>query len=625
MNIRAATASHEWFAAAVSFAPLPCLVVDPSSDRIVAANGAACRLFGHDELTARSFAALHPGCEPDIAVFAEEALYRGEAWTRRIDGRHHSGAELALEYDGKAINRDGAVYLVLTACDLVEHSRRGVEADDAHTARAGIMEWNRLQRFFQDMARLNDLILTSAGDGIYGVDAEGKTTFVNPAAEKMLGWSAADLIGRDMHSLIHHKHPNGSPYPVEHCPIYNAFRHARINRVEDEMFWRKDGKPIRVEYTSTPILDGDDVLGAVILFRDISQRKEQERQLTEALAEVDRLKSRLEMENAYLQEEIRAQSNHREIIGNSAAIAETIRQIELVAPTDANVLIIGDSGTGKELVAQAIHDDSARRERPLIRVNCAAIPRELFESEFFGHVRGAFTSALRDRVGRFELADGGTLFLDEVGEIPMELQGKLLRVLQDKRFERVGEDTTRKANVRIIAATNRNLQTEVEAGRFREDLYFRLNVFPVMLRPLRERPDDIPRLAEHFLKLCSRRLNIPKPTLSRANVAALMAYDWPGNARELENVIERAVILSQGGRLNFELPTDTPRIAVIDDVPETQKIETEAEMRERERANIIAAVEAAGGRVSGEGGAAERLEMKPTTLYSRLRRLGLRQ
>ncbi|WP_244299055.1 sigma 54-interacting transcriptional regulator [Roseibium aquae] len=609
----------------VSLMPKATFVVDPGRDRIEAANEGACRLFGYDRLKGRSFTGLHPGCEPHIAVFAEEAIHRGTAWTRRLEGRARTGNSLALEYVCKPVAAADRTLLVLTATDLVEQSRRDIETDTTSAHRSGIMEWHRLQQFFHEMARLNDLILTAAGDGIYGVDATGKTTFVNPAAERMLGWSAADLIGRDMHSAIHHKHADGSVYPAEKCPIYNSFHYARINRVDDETFWRKDGKPVRVEYTSTPIIDGDAVLGAVILFRDIAQRKEQERQLTEALAEVDRLRSRLEMENAYLQEEIRAQRNHREIIGSSDAIADTIRQIELVAPTEANVLIIGESGTGKELVAQAIHDDSARRERPLIRVNCAAIPRELFESEFFGHVRGAFTSALRDRVGRFELADGGTLFLDEVGEIPMELQGKLLRVLQDKSYERVGEAKTRKTNVRIIAATNRDLQSEVEAGRFREDLYFRLNVFPIFLKPLRDRRDDIPPLAEHFLNLCCRRLGIAKPALSRANVVDLMAYEWPGNARELENVIERAAILSRGGRLSFELPIHPQRLALTGDMAGAPAIETDAQMREREVANLKAAVEAAGGRISGPGGAAELLDMKPTTLYSRLRRLGLQE
>lgn len=426
-----------------------------------------------------------------------------------------------------------------------------------------------------------------------------------------------------MHALIHHHYADGTPYPATACPIYNAFRHAKVNLVEDETFWRKDGLPIRVEYTSTPIIDGTEVLGAVIVFRDITERRESERRLREALAEVERLRQRLEMENAYLQEEIRHSRNHREIIGVSPAIAETVKQIELVAPTDANVLIIGESGTGKELVAQAIHADSQRAERPLIRVNCAAIPHELFESEFFGHVKGAFTGAIRDRTGRFELADGGTIFLDEVGEIPFELQSKLLRVLQERNFERIGDAETRKSDVRIIAATNRDLVAEVAARTFREDLFFRLSVFPIKLTPLRERPEDIAPLAKHFIQLSAQSLNIPEPFLSRANIETLTAYSWPGNARELANVIERALILSQGRKLWFDLPTVAVRkdhANVVAAITHDNLFETDAQRRNREIANIRAALVASGGRVSGPGGAAELLGVKPTTLYSRIRR-----
>ena len=261
-----------------------------------------------------------------------------------------------------------------------------------------------------------------------------------------------------------------------------------MHNVDGEVFWRKDGTPVWVEYTSTPIRDRGMVVGAVIVFRDVSQRREADEKLHAALAEVDRLRERLELENAYLQEEIRIETNPRGIIGQSAAIQKTLRQVKLVAPTTAAVMITGESGTGKELIARAIHEASSRRDRPLIRVNCAAIPRELFESEFFGHVKGAFTGAVRDRIGRFELADGGTLFLDEVGEIPLELQGKLLRVLQEGNFERVGEERTRAVDVRLIAATNRDLKQEVARGRFREDLYFRLNVFPVESVPLARPP-----------------------------------------------------------------------------------------------------------------------------------------
>jgi transcriptional regulator with GAF, ATPase, and Fis domain len=278
--------------------------------------------------------------------------------------------------------------------------------------------------------------------------------------------------------------------------------------------------------------------------------------------------------------------------------------------------------TGKELIARAIHEASRRRDRPLIRVNCAAVPRELFESEFFGHAKGAFTGALRDRVGRFELADGGTLFLDEVGEIPLDLQGKLLRVLQERSFERVGDERTRAVDVRLIAATNRDLREEVRRGRFREDLYFRLNVFPVAASPLRERPEDIPLIAQHFLKGAARRLNIPEPRLTEGDARRLARYPWPGNVRELENVIERGAILAVRGRLHLDLPEVEPvfrsREPASASAPTIQPV-TEAERRARDRAEIEAALALTGGKVFGEGGAAEMLGIRPTTLASRIK------
>src|SRR6185437_4789595 len=242
-----------------------------------------------------------------------------------------------------------------------------------------------------------------------------------------------------------------------------------------------------------------------------------------------------------------------EIVGRSPALEEVLHKVEMVARTDTAVLITGESGTGKELVARAIHDRSVRRDRPLVTVNCASVPRELFESEFFGHVKGAFTGALRDRAGRFQLADNGTIFLDEVGEIPVELQSKLLRVLQEQRVERVGEDRVRQLDVRVIAATNHNLQQDCDAGRFRRDLYYRLSVFPIELPPLRDRREDIRLLAEHFLSLAARRLNCPEVRLTDDGLERLIAYDWPGNIRELHNVIDRAVILSQRGPLRIDL------------------------------------------------------------------------
>lgn len=331
------------------------------------------------------------------------------------------------------------------------------------------------------------------------------------------------------------------------------------------------------------------------------------------------------MENAYLQEEIRAEHNYQQIVGRSEPIKHCIRQIRLVAPTDAPVLITGESGTGKELIARAIHQSSPRSQRPLIRVNCAAIPRELFESEFFGHVRGAFTGATVDRPGRFELADGGTIFLDEVGELPLDLQGKLLRVLQEQQFERVGDTRTRSVNVRIIAATNRQLRRDVEERLFREDLYFRLNVFPIESAPLRQRVEDIPLLATHLIEQACKKLNKPKMALSLADLNRLQSYSWPGNIRELENIVERAVIVSAGGKLHIEIPTAgahrvTPLAAEEQPARIAGLVVTEQERRSGERENILNALRQTKGKVGGQNGAAALLGMKPQSLYSRLRR-----
>jgi transcriptional regulator with GAF, ATPase, and Fis domain len=345
-----------------------------------------------------------------------------------------------------------------------------------------------------------------------------------------------------------------------------------------------------------------------------------------AFEEIDRLREQLEQENAYLREEVKTVLDFSDIVGVSPRLEKVLRQVELVAPTDTSVLVTGESGTGKELIASAIHERSDRSSNPLIRVNCAAVPAELFESEFFGHVKGSFTGAHRDRVGRFELADGGTLFLDEVGEIPLALQSKLLRVVQEGRFERVGEERTRRANVRIVAATNRDLKHEAAEGRFRQDLYFRLSVFPIEVPPLRERLEDIPLLAEHFLSRAASRLNLRRPALTARNVHELQAYDWPGNVRELQNVLERAVILSRGGGpLRLDLaPTGTAPVP-RDVAPEAAPMHTAADLERLEREAIEAALARAGGKLYGPGGAAELFGMKPTTLASRMKRLGLRK
>ncbi|WP_375465040.1 sigma 54-interacting transcriptional regulator [uncultured Methylobacterium sp.] len=603
------------------------LVLDPGADRIVDANPAAARLLGYDRETLRATAAsaLHPGQRPALIVFTQGAFAKGQWWSHALAPRHADGRSLRLEYAASPLPGDPPRLLV-TLADLDARRRRMVDGQADRHMRAGIAEWQRMERIFRDIERENQLILRAAGEGIYGVNAEGVTTFINPAAERMLGWEAADLVGRDMHATVHHTHPDGAHYHHRDCPIYAAFRDGAVHQVDSEVFWRRDGSAFPVEYTSTPIRDRGRLLGAVIVFRDISQRREAEERLRSALAEVDRLRERLELENAYLKEEIRLESHHQGIIGRSPAIEATLRQIDLVAATDATVLISGESGTGKELIARAIHEAGRRRDRPLIRVNCAAVPRELFESEFFGHARGAFTGALRDRVGRFELADGGTLFLDEVGEIPLDLQGKLLGVLQERSFERVGEERTRAVDVRVVAATNRDLREEVRRGRFRGDLYFRLNVFPIAASPLRERPEDIPLIAQHVLKGAARRLNIPEPRLTEGDARRLARYAWPGNVRELENVIERAAILAVRGRLRFDLPETEPSVRGLDPAPAplpAGRPLTEAERRERNRAEIAAVLARAGGKVFGPGGAAEMLGVRPTTLASRIKAMGI--
>ena len=349
-----------------------------------------------------------------------------------------------------------------------------------------------------------------------------------------------------------------------------------------------------------------------------------------AWEEVERLRQRLELENDYLQEEVQSRDAFGDMVGKSAALKKVTEQIELVAPTDSTVLVTGESGTGKELVAREIHRCSSRSDRPLIKVNCAAIPRELYDSEFFGHTQGSFTGAVRDRTGRFELADGGTLFLDEIGEIPLDLQSKLLRVLQEGEFERVGEEQTRSVDVRIIAATNRDLKAESEAKRFRADLYYRLSVFPIELPPLSQRKEDIPLLAEHMLQQLARSMGRESPRLTKANIQQLQRYHWPGNIREFQHVLERAVITSRTGKLRFDLvPAESGEHLGVAPVhstqasPEQEQVLTAVELKRFEADNIRRALRQTRGKVSGEGGAAELLGMKPTTLASRIKSLGI--
>ena len=642
------------------------------------------------------------------------------------------------------------------------------------------------------------LILDSAAEAIFGCDFEGTCLFANHAAARLLGYEdPSEILGKNMHALEHHSRADGSPYPIEECPIYLGFQRNESVHRDDEVYWRKDGTSFPVEYWSHPMVRDGRTIGAVITFLDISARKKAEESLrkseqrqrtlldinnaiitnlaeralfhsvSEALRrvipfdrlaltlysvergafryvamegglpsdhfqtglEVDReesvsgwvfdhqqasvrrdleteqqysndrrlvaegirsdcvvplivrgrsigtlnvgsrainhyseadakflqevanqvalavenmqsyeeiaaLKGKLEKENIYLQEEIRAEHDFEEIVGNSAPLLGVLRKVEQVAPTDSTVLILGETGTGKELIARAIHNRSIRKNRALVRVNCSAISAGLVESELFGHLKGAFTGAIERRIGRFELADGGTIFLDEIGELPLETQVKLLRVLQEHEFEPLGSSRPLHVDVRVIAATNRNLQEAIEAGRFRSDLFYRLNVFPVELPPLRERRSDIPQLVASYLSRFCKKFGKKVAGVLPDSMDRLMSYPWPGNIRELQNVIERAVVLSTGPTLRLEddlLPTSGEGVAVpqspIQEAGRPAGLTSSRlpTLEEMERSHILAALQQSGGVVEGPKGAARILNLRPNTLRSRMKKLGIKR
>jgi PAS domain S-box-containing protein len=479
-----------------------------------------------------------------------------------------------------------------------------------------ITPYKQAQQVMASLKHHNELILEAAGEGIYGLDMNGEATFVNPAAVAMTGWSAEETIGGTIHYKHHHSRADGSHYPHEECPIYAAIMDGEVHHVDDEVFWRKDGSCFPVEYTSTPIYEQGKLAGAVVVFKDISERKQAEQKLLKAFQEVEQLKERLQEQNIYLQEEISQEHNFGEIIGQSAPVQQLLQSVQQVAATDATVMILGESGTGKELIARAIHQRSVRCEKPLVKINCGAISAGLVESELFGHEKGAFTGAVGQRKGRFELADGGTLFLDEVGELPLDTQVKLLRALQEQEFERVGSSTPIRVDVRIIAATNRDLLELVRQGAFRQDLYYRLNVFPLEMPPLRGRVSDIPLLVQHFIQQSARKFGKPIEGISQEGMVALQQYPWPGNIRELQNVIERAAILSTDTVLSVNglLPSLT---AAAEEQPLLS-------LEELERYHIKRVLAHAEGVIAGPKGAAHILGLHPNTLRSRMLKLGVR-
>lgn len=444
--------------------------------------------------------------------------------------------------------------------------------------------------------------LESLSEGVMVLDDDCRIIYANRLVSEITGYAAEELLGQTPGLLK--ADPEAGPCNGSTTPIDES------HQFEFEMK-RKDGRLHWMHVKSTPYRrETGAIAGRVVALSCIARQKN------------------LEFENEFLQDEFRA--NFGNIIGQSPALQKVLSQIATVAPTEANVLILGESGTGKELVARAIHDLSARKDRSLVRVNCASIPKELFESEFFGHVRGSFTGAIKDRVGRFELANDGTLFLDEVGEIPLDLQSKLLRVLQEGQFERVGDERTRSVKVRLITATNRDLLAEAKAGRFRLDLYYRLSVFPIEVPPLRERLQDVGALAAHFIQHATRRLGVPRPRLTQLHVQELQGYDWPGNVRELQNVIERAVILAKGSQFQFDLPRTMERGNPLPhSLPATELNATDEpsldELTAREREILMAALQRTNWKIYGADGAAALLRIKPTTMASKMKRLNLRK
>ncbi len=558
--------------------------------------------FGRDEMLGRS--------PEDIAT---------EATAQRIREEHLPGFRRTGRLDQVPVGficKDGeTIELLATTVAQQDEDGQFLYSISVFVEIAGRA---RAERRYQDLYHSTPAML-------HTVDSKGRITDVSDHWLAKLGYTRADVIGRSILDFMTEE----SRQPLLDEGLAEVISAGDRQNVPRQMVTR-GGEILDVLMSaSTERDESDGLLRLLVASKDMTERNRSEARLREAYGEIARLKEELERERDYLREEVDVSMNFGRIVGESPALAAMLVRIEAVAATPANVLIVGETGTGKELVAHAIHGRSQRADAPLVKVNCASIPHELFESEFFGHVKGAFTGAYRDRVGRFQLADGGTIFLDEVGEIPLELQGKLLRVLQEKEFERVGDDVTRRVDVRVIAATNRDLEQLVEAGKFREDLYYRLSVFPVQVPPLRRRRDDVVQLALHFLEQACRDFGRDCPNLTRSQVDTLRRYDWPGNIRELKNVIERAVILSRGEtlRLDLSLPEVTAERSdeseQTPDAPSDQVFVSDAEFRKQQRDNMLAALEHADWRISGRGGAAELLGLKPSTLTDRLRAFGI--
>jgi len=489
-----------------------------------------------------------------------------------------------------------------------------------------LSEARRADRAVQASEATLTAIFHNAPVAMLLLDRDRRVQRMNRAAEEILRGSTGDAEELAFGNAIRCVHVLDDPQgcgcgpSCRRCPVRqivnDTFDAVGDHRgVEVMMTLQRDGRPVDTYlYVSAAPIELPQDRQVLVCIEDITARKRAELDLQKAFAEIEDLKDRLQRENVCLREEIQLRYEHEEIVGNSAAIKVVMAQVEQVADTPAAVLLMGETGTGKELFARAIHKLSPRKDAAMVAVNCAALPATLIESELFGREAGAYTGALSKQIGRFETADNSTLFLDEVGELSMELQAKLLRILQDGQFERLGSSQTISVDVRIIAATNRDLPQAIRDGQFREDLYHRLNVFPVAIPPLRERIDDIPLLVWAFVKELGARMGKAVDTVPRKTMEDMQRYPWPGNVRELRNVVERAMILSKGSTLQAEVPSISGSLSAQ---PMT--------LEEVERRYILDVLNKTGWRIRGSGGAAEILGLKPTTLESRMAKLGIKR
>jgi PAS domain S-box-containing protein len=583
--------------------PNAILILDPAEDRIIDANQRAAALCGQpvDTLRSRPLSALLPSALPQLMAF----LANPAGWqTRRLGCSHASGATLEVEMDLSLMTLAGN-----TSTPSPEPSKgRGLGATSACGAhliailRDTVAQPSSEVSPGQQQAWLG-AIIDSAMDAVVVIDDQRRVVLLNRAAEAAFQGGGDTLLGLGLDRLLSDRFRELLAVTLEEFDRSNWNQHFMW--AEGLTAFRTDGEPFPVDTSLAPFVV-DSQRYVTLILRDARIRQRAEQRL-----------AHLQHQNARLQAQLRAEVPSADIIGQSAPMQRLFANLEQVADTDANVLILGETGTGKELIARAVHRLSKRKDEIMVTVNCATLSAGLIESELFGHEKGAFTGALARKLGRFELADRGTLFLDEIGELPLDLQAKLLRVLQEGEFERVGGVSVRKVDVRLIAATNRDLGQAAAAGSFREDLYYRLNVFPIAVPPLRERAGDIALLANYFTAQHSKKLGRPIETISPQVQDALAAYHWPGNVRELEHVIERGVILSQG-----------PRLEAGDWLPRANRVITNPRVKTLEaweREHIQDALQLTNGRVSGPQGAARLLGLKPTTLDARMRKLGIKR